>query len=130
IATARSPASWFALPLLLLKVPVVELEQEFALPLPPVKVSAFDPTVILTLPLLPGAVLWKVPTIVPAVGLGVKTRVPSVAVPVVPTLPEKVPVWDAFTGVLAVSGTELAPLVSVTLSRPTRLLAEKVPLWL
>jgi len=132
IAAARSPASWFALPRLLLKVPAVEfVGQEFALPLPPVKVSVFDPTVILTLPLLPGAVFWKVPTMVPAVGLGVKTSVPSVALPVpLPTFPEKVPVCDAFVGVLAVTPTELAPFVTVTVSPPTRLLAVKVPVSL
>jgi len=75
-------------------------------------------------------VFVKVPSTVAAVGLGVQTWVPSVAVPVVPTLPEKVPVWDAFVGVLAVTHTELAPFVTVTVSPPTRLLAVKVPVSL
>ena len=80
---------------------------------------------------MPLALLFvKVPSTVAAVGLGVKTRVPSVAVPVVPTFPVKVPVWDAFVGVLAVTPTELAPFVIVTVSPPARLLPEKVPVSL
>src|SRR5437867_796867 len=71
----------------------------------------------------------KVPVAVAAVGLGVNTRVPSVAVPLVRTLLVKVPLPDAVVGALAVTVTEI-PFVTVTDSPPPRLLDEKVPVSL
>lgn len=81
--------------------------------------------------------LEKVPVACAAVGFGVRVSVfpPFVmtAVPLLRTLPVKVPVWNAATGLLAVKTRGLfgpalrLGLLMVTVCPPLMVLAEKVP---